>query len=125
MRTYVIEILYDVDMHNRHAGLAELVWKRKKIRVSDLKQGQFVICVNSRWTQFVMIAPGGWIAHHRDPEDRRLNPRAILKMPELFMRGVQVSYKAGLDEAVRDAYREHYPRLYEQLTPAEAGETAH
>lgn len=113
----VLHWLPDVDMRNGHEGLAQIIKKELKVNVEDLKRGEFVLCINTSWTQFKMYGAHNLILHYRRPEGGRLNHKALLRLPaQGFGRGVEFAYKQALTDTIEADFTERYPGLAKALS---------
>lgn len=103
-------LLYDIDMWNGHDGLAKLIKQKLKMNVDELEPGQFVLCINKSWTALKAYGANHIILHHKVPDGKRLNPKAVMRLPR-FIRGQQINYDKALTEQVHAEYLQRYGEL--------------
>ena len=103
----VLHWVPDTYMNNAHEGLAAIAKKELKVNVSDLRPGEFVLFMNARFTAFKVYGAGNMILHYRDPNNRRLNAKAVLQLPH-FIRGQHINYDKSLTATITAEYSHRY-----------------
>jgi hypothetical protein len=98
----IIRYFPDTNLRAGHKGLAEIA-KKHKINVKELAAGEYCIFTNKARNAIKMYASGNTIAHHKDPNNRRINPLVIKYLP-LFFNGKKIDYDKALDFAIRKEF---------------------
>lgn len=100
----------NADLRNRHLGLAEIAKTELKVKVEDLAPGEMVMFINTSWTQFVLYCANHILIHHKRPDGKHLNPKALMLVPQ-FMEGQRINYAAALKKVIAGEFKQRYPRL--------------
>lgn len=112
------------DLRCRHAGLAEIAKKELKLDVTKLKPGEMVMFINSSWTGFVLYCANNVLLHHKRPDGKTLNIKALMVVPQ-FMEGQRINYEAALKATIETEYQKRHPRLARQtLLPVSSVQSA-
>lgn len=107
MNGKILHWVPDVYMGNAHEGLAAIAKKELKVNVSELKPGEFILFMNTRWTGFKVYCANHILLHYRSPDHRRLNAKAVLALPH-FIKGQHINYDKALASTIRDEYGSRY-----------------
>ncbi len=90
----IVEYFLNVPMSYSHPGLRDVALKGGR-DLNALKPGEFVLFCNRPFNAVKMFGSANTFVYHRNPSDRPLNPRALMKAVECFD-GVAFDYKAAL-----------------------------
>ena len=100
----LVRYFSNVHLGNAHRGLAQLA-RKENIDVRNLGKGEFVVFVNTKQTAFKMFAPGNIIAHYKNKEDKRIDPRTIVMLPNYFD-GAEINYDRALKAVIEREFKE-------------------
>lgn len=103
----VLHWVPDVHMYNGHEGLAAIARKELRIKVDELKPGEFVLFMNKSFTAFKVYAANNMILHHKSPTGSRLNAKAVLQLPH-FIKGQHINYDKALAHVITAEYGSRY-----------------
>lgn len=99
----VIRFFSEVNMRNGHKGLAELA-KEEGIDINKLKQGEFIMFMNTKQNALKMFAQGNVIAHLKMPGTQRINAKVITLLPRFF-NGSKIEYNRALKEVIEREFK--------------------
>ena len=97
--TKVIEVFYDIHMHNGHDGLERIL----KDDGTKLDKGQVAVFINTSWTALKMLTPDRVLLHFKQPGPRPIDPNTIPYLPTCI-NGNKLDYSKALDAAVRSQF---------------------
>lgn len=105
MRNRAIHFFGNVPMTNGHDGLAEIAAEHK-VKLDDLKPGEFVAFVNKTFTAMKLLCPGGVLIHWRNPSHRVLFKEVVDTLPQ-FMADADIGFSLDVKQAIAKYYKKH------------------
>ena len=107
--------LPDTHMAFSHHGLRDIAKKKLKIDLLDLKQGEYVIFINSSWSAFKMFGPGNTFFYKRHPDNKRLNPKAIMLTPAFADEPAEHMYPKALKAVITKDFKSTFGDIMKSL----------
>lgn len=93
MKNRILQVFFDVDLRNGHEGLREIA-KKAKVDVENLKEGEFLIFLNTRKDKVKVYASNDVYAYYRSPTGR-IQLEAIRHIPNAF-NGTSINMEKAL-----------------------------
>lgn len=100
----ILRYFSHIHLGNSHQGLARIAIK-SGVDVRNLGSGEYVVFVNSKQTAFKMFAQGHVIAHYKNKENRRIDPRTIILLPQYF-NGGEINYDRALKKVIETEFKQ-------------------
>jgi hypothetical protein len=94
----IVQVFLGADLRNSHDGLTALA-KSKKIDVTKLEPGQFVLFINHSRDRLKLFAANNVIAYLKVPSGR-LNMATISLIPQAFHTTGKIEYDKVLREVL-------------------------
>ena len=104
----LLHVYFDTDLRSAHAGLTKLLAKRK-VKVSDINQGDCIAFFNRAFTRLKMFASGTQMLLYYSNGNRRIEPETVRLLPN-FVSGGELDYNAALKEAIEKHFAKKLAR---------------
>lgn len=102
VKQQILQCFFDADLRNGHDGLAAIA-KKKKIDVTKLEPGRYIVFVNSSKDKIKMYAASNVVAYYKCRAGEKLNLLAIREIPKSFTASGQIDYDSALKIAIEKA----------------------
>jgi hypothetical protein len=101
MSGHIIRCFLDSDLRSSHDGLADQA-KKSGIKVEDLKQGEYVVFVNSKKDRVKVYAAYHVLAYIKLPAGTSMDLNVIRAIPKAFTASGRLDYNKALRETVEE-----------------------